>query len=53
MNCRGETMEKARFPFGQDMTKEQMVEAILKVAREHGVKVICERKKISKAANRK
>ena len=46
-------MEKGRFVFGQDMTKEQMVEAILKLAREHGVKVICERKKTSKAPNRK
>jgi EAL domain-containing protein (putative c-di-GMP-specific phosphodiesterase class I) len=42
-------MEKARFIFGQEMTKEQMVEAILKVAREHGVKVVCERKKTPKA----
>ena len=46
-------MEKARHIFGQEMTKEQMVEAILKVAREHGVKVICERKKTPKASNRK
>jgi EAL domain-containing protein (putative c-di-GMP-specific phosphodiesterase class I) len=46
-------MEKARLSFGQEMTKEQMVEAILKVAREHGVKVICERKKTPKARNRK
>jgi len=53
MHGKGETMEKARFIFGQEMTKEQMVEAILKVAREHGVKVICERKKTPKAPNRK
>jgi EAL domain-containing protein (putative c-di-GMP-specific phosphodiesterase class I) len=46
-------MEKARDVFGQDMTKEQMVEAILKLAREHGVKVICERKKTPKTPNRK
>jgi len=46
-------MEKARFGFGQEMSKEQMVEAILKVAREHGVKVICERKKTPKATHRK
>jgi hypothetical protein len=46
-------MEKSRFIFGQEMTKEQMVEAILKVAREHGVKVISERKKTPKAPNRK
>ena len=46
-------MEKGRFVFGQDMTKEQMVEAILKLAREHGVKVICESKKTRKAPNRK
>ena len=46
-------MEKGRFVLGQEMSKEQMVEAILKVAREHGVKVICERKKTSKAPNRK
>jgi CO dehydrogenase/acetyl-CoA synthase epsilon subunit len=46
-------MEKARFIFGQEMSKEQMVEAILKVAREHGVKVICENKKTRKTSNRK
>jgi len=46
-------MEKGRFVFGREMTKEEMVEAILKVAREHGVKVICERKKTPKASNRK
>jgi len=46
-------MEKPRFDLGQEMSKEQMVEAILKVAREHGVKVICERKKTPKAPNRK
>jgi CO dehydrogenase/acetyl-CoA synthase epsilon subunit len=46
-------MEKARFIFGQDMTKEQMLEVILKVAREHGVKVICEREKTPKAPNHK
>ena len=46
-------MEKAKAIFVQEMTKEQMVEAILKLAREHGVKVICERKKIPKAPNRK
>jgi EAL domain-containing protein (putative c-di-GMP-specific phosphodiesterase class I) len=46
-------MEKARFIFGQDMTKEEMVEAILRLAREHGVKVICEREKTPKAPNRK
>ena len=46
-------MEKARFIFGQEMSKEQMVEAILKVAREHGVKVICESKKTRKSPNRK
>ena len=46
-------MEKTRFIFGQEMSKEQMVKAILKVAREHGVKVICERKKTPKAPNRK
>ena len=46
-------MEKGRFVFGQEMSKEQMVEAILKVAREHGVKVICESKKTRKAPNRK
>jgi len=46
-------MEKARFIFGQEMSKEQMVEAILKVAREHGVKVVCESKKTRKALNRK
>ena len=46
-------MEKGRFVFGQDMTKEQMVEAILRLAREHGVKVICESKKTRKAPNRK
>jgi EAL domain-containing protein (putative c-di-GMP-specific phosphodiesterase class I) len=42
-------MEKARFIFGREMSKEQMVEAILKVAREHGVKVICEGKKTQKS----
>jgi hypothetical protein len=46
-------MEKAKFIFGQEMSKEQMVEVILKVAREHGVKVICERKKTPKAPNGK
>jgi EAL domain-containing protein (putative c-di-GMP-specific phosphodiesterase class I) len=46
-------MEKTGFIFGQDMTKEQMIEAILKLAREHGVKVICERKKTPKAPNGK
>ena len=46
-------MEKARLIFGREMSKEQMVEAILKVAREHGVKIICERKKTPKAPNRK
>ena len=46
-------MEKAGFIFGREMSKEQMVEAILKVAREHGVKIICERKKTPKAPNRK
>ena len=46
-------MEKAKAIFGQEMTKEQMVDAILKVAREHGVKVICETKKTPKAPSRK
>ena len=46
-------MEKARFIFGEDMTKEQMVEVIIKLAREHGVKAICEREKTPKAPNRK
>jgi CO dehydrogenase/acetyl-CoA synthase epsilon subunit len=46
-------MEKTRVIFGEEMSKEQMVEAILKVAREHGVKIICERKKTPKAPNRK
>jgi CO dehydrogenase/acetyl-CoA synthase epsilon subunit len=46
-------MEKARFIFGEDLTKEQMVEVILKLAREHGVKVVSERKKTPKAPNRK
>jgi EAL domain-containing protein (putative c-di-GMP-specific phosphodiesterase class I) len=46
-------MGKARFIFAQDMTKKQMVEVILKLAREHGVKVICEREKTPKGPNRK
>jgi EAL domain-containing protein (putative c-di-GMP-specific phosphodiesterase class I) len=46
-------MAKAGFIFEREMSKEQMVEAILKLAREHGVKVICERKKTPKAPNRK
>jgi hypothetical protein len=41
-------MEKARFIFGGDLTKEQMVEVILKLAREHGVKVVSERRKHQK-----
>lgn len=46
-------MGKSGFIFAQEMTKEQMVEAILKVAKEHGVRVICENKKTPKAPNPK
>lgn len=46
-------MEKGRFIFGEDMTKEQMLEVILKLAKEHGVKAICESKKTPTTPNRK
>ncbi|MGQ9645779.1 MAG: hypothetical protein ACUVWO_04475 [Thermodesulfobacteriota bacterium] len=46
-------MEKERFILSEEMTKEQMLEAILKIAREYGVKAVSEAKKTAEASDGK
>ena len=36
-------MEKVRFIFGRDMTEDQMVDAIVQMAKEYGIRLIDDR----------
>jgi hypothetical protein len=38
-------MAKVRFVFGRDMTEDQMVDAIMQMVKEHGIRLVDDRKK--------
>jgi hypothetical protein len=46
-------MAKVRFIFGREMTQDQMVDAITHMAKEHGFKVVDDRKKPKKKKSSK
>jgi hypothetical protein len=37
-------MAKTRFAFGREMTEDQILDAILKMAKDHGISIIDDRK---------
>lgn len=42
---KSKTSKKVRFVFGRDMSIEKMVDAVLKMAEEHGINIVDHRKK--------
>jgi predicted peroxiredoxin len=45
MKKKKEKAKKTRFVLGKDLTEDQMLEAILRMAKEAGVKLVDDRKK--------